>query len=54
VQLSGLGMRGFAALLWAPVYVVWKLTLARPFKKKNDTWIRTTRESESAGAKPPG
>jgi hypothetical protein len=46
VHLSGLGLKGLLALAWAPFYVLWKLTLIRPWKKKSDAWIRTTRESE--------
>jgi cellulose synthase/poly-beta-1,6-N-acetylglucosamine synthase-like glycosyltransferase len=43
--LSGVGPSGLIDLLWAPVYVVWKLTL--PFRdrsRRTKEWIRTTRE----------
>ena len=45
VQLSGLGARGWLMLLWAPVYVAWKLLLVRPWRRE-ERWIRTTREAE--------
>lgn len=45
VQHSGLGMRGVAALAYAPAYVLWKLVIARPFKR-DDAWIRTRREAQ--------
>jgi hypothetical protein len=47
--LSGVGPSGLLDLLWAPVYVVWKLTLR--FKDKGqiqedpEKWVRTTREA---------
>ena len=43
--LSGTGARGLGALLWAPVYVVWKLGLAlrRP-ARRGPEWVRTARE----------
>jgi 1,2-diacylglycerol 3-beta-glucosyltransferase len=47
VQHSGLGARGIVALLYAPVYVFWKLFVARPFKREpGGPWIRTRREAE--------
>jgi cellulose synthase/poly-beta-1,6-N-acetylglucosamine synthase-like glycosyltransferase len=50
--LSGVGLRGLLDLLYAPVYMVWKLALLlwRPSHKK-DEWVRTRREAETA-AKP--
>ena len=43
--LSGVGARGLLDLLWAPAYVVWKLTLRfRSKGQKPKEWIRTTRE----------
>jgi 1,2-diacylglycerol 3-beta-glucosyltransferase len=43
--LSGVGARGLLDLLWAPAYVVWKLTLRlRDRGQKPKEWIRTTRE----------
>lgn len=43
--LSGVGLRGFLDLLWAPVYVVWKLALAvRSSPSRQREWVRTTRE----------
>ncbi|HKY90426.1 MAG TPA: glycosyl transferase family 2, partial [Nevskiaceae bacterium] len=42
-QLSGLGIRGLAALAWAPLFVAWKLAL--PLRHgMPDHWIRTDRE----------
>ncbi len=43
--LSGVGARGMLDLMWAPVYVAWKLTLLfRREERKSDEWIRTRRE----------
>ena len=46
--LSGVGPAGLLDLLFAPVYVVWKLTLRlRPGKRRpKDEWVRTTREAQ--------
>jgi hypothetical protein len=44
--LSGMGARGLAGLAWAPVYVLWKLTL-RAGAAVPDAWIRTPREKAS-------
>jgi 1,2-diacylglycerol 3-beta-glucosyltransferase len=45
--LSGVGPRGILDLMWAPVYVVWKIGLAlRGAKNKKGEWVRTTREGE--------
>jgi hypothetical protein len=46
--LSGVGPRGLLDLLWTPVFIVWKLTLAfrRPEHARED-WVRTQREEES-------
>jgi 1,2-diacylglycerol 3-beta-glucosyltransferase len=42
---SGVGPSGLLDLLWAPVYVMWKLTLRFGKKGKGpNEWIRTTRE----------
>jgi hypothetical protein len=44
-MLSGTGARGLMTLLFAPVYVVWKLTLrAKPKTAKEPEWVRTSRE----------
>ncbi len=44
-RLSGIGPYGLIDLLWAPVYVIWKLTLRfRGKAQGQDEWIRTTRE----------
>jgi glycosyltransferase involved in cell wall biosynthesis len=43
--LSGVGPYGLLDLLWAPVYVIWKLTLRfRDKGKSEEEWVRTTRE----------
>ena len=48
VMLSGTGARGLLDLMWAPVYVVWKLVLSLSGTKKRSTdeWVRTAREGE--------
>lgn len=50
VLLSGLGLTGVLALLWAPVYVFWKITRVRPWRA-DQGWVRTQRESESGEAR---
>ncbi len=48
VALSGLGFfRGLWTLGWAPVFVVWKVLFARGGKKQQE-WVRTTREAEKS------
>jgi 1,2-diacylglycerol 3-beta-glucosyltransferase len=43
--LSGVGPYGLLDLLWAPIYVIWKLTLRfRDRGKSQEEWVRTTRE----------
>jgi hypothetical protein len=44
--VSGTGLPGLGALLYAPLYVLWKLQLAlrRPGKGRSE-WVRTTRET---------
>jgi glycosyltransferase involved in cell wall biosynthesis len=45
LALSGAGLRGLGALLWAPVYVIWKLWLAlRATGGEGRRWVRTARE----------
>jgi len=47
VQHSKLGSLGILVLLYAPVYVFWKLFIARPFGAGGTKrWIRTRRESK--------
>lgn len=43
IQHSGLGWKAITALAYAPVYVLWKLTLAR-FSNRPKQWVRTARE----------
>lgn len=44
IALSGVGLAGSLALLWAPVYIVWKIGLRlRPGKASSGEWIRTAR-----------
>jgi 1,2-diacylglycerol 3-beta-glucosyltransferase len=43
--LSGVGLYGLVDLLWAPMYVIWKLTLRFRHKGRSPKeWVRTTRE----------
>jgi 1,2-diacylglycerol 3-beta-glucosyltransferase len=43
---SGVGLIGLRDLLWAPAYVVWKMTLRFSDKgKQPEEWVRTTREA---------
>jgi cellulose synthase/poly-beta-1,6-N-acetylglucosamine synthase-like glycosyltransferase len=47
-SLSGVGLRGLVDLLWAPVYVIWKLTLRFGDKGRAPLeWVRTKREVHS-------
>lgn len=45
VILAGLGLRGLLDLLWAPVYIGWKLVLmlSRPAHQRGE-WVRTERQ----------
>ena len=44
--LSRVGLRGLLDLVWAPVYVCWKLALRFSASENGeDEWIRTTREA---------
>jgi cellulose synthase/poly-beta-1,6-N-acetylglucosamine synthase-like glycosyltransferase len=43
IMLAGGGWRVAAALLWAPVYALWKFTLFRRSGSRRDAWIRTRR-----------
>jgi cellulose synthase/poly-beta-1,6-N-acetylglucosamine synthase-like glycosyltransferase len=45
VWLSGVGPRAILDLMWAPVYMVWKVILSlRSPRSQNRQWVRTTRE----------
>jgi hypothetical protein len=47
VWLARVGPRVVLDLLWAPVYMCWKIVLAlRSSPSKNPEWVRTTREGE--------
>jgi cellulose synthase/poly-beta-1,6-N-acetylglucosamine synthase-like glycosyltransferase len=50
IWLAGGGARTLLALLWAPVYMVWKVVLAvrspRPSPAREGEWVRTAREGE--------
>jgi 1,2-diacylglycerol 3-beta-glucosyltransferase len=47
VWLARVGPRVVLDLLWAPVYMCWKIVLAlRSSPSKNAEWVRTTREGE--------
>ncbi len=44
--LSGVGLTGLLDLMWAPFYVIWKLTLRFTDKgRRPEEWVRTTREA---------
>ena len=45
-QLSRLGFKAALALLYAPIYVIWKIVLMLKPGGKNQAWIRTRRENE--------
>ncbi|MGO9994684.1 MAG: glycosyltransferase family 2 protein [Steroidobacteraceae bacterium] len=42
-QVSGIGWRGLPALLWAPVFMVWKV-LSLVSRRGTKEWVRTDRE----------
>jgi 1,2-diacylglycerol 3-beta-glucosyltransferase len=45
VWLAGVGPRAVLDLMWAPVYMVWKVALAlRASPSREREWVRTTRE----------
>jgi hypothetical protein len=45
VWLARVGLRGVLDLLWAPVYIGWKLALSlRRSSARRGEWVRTTRE----------
>ncbi|MCC7109310.1 MAG: hypothetical protein IT382_08490 [Deltaproteobacteria bacterium] len=44
ISVSGTGLGGFFALLGAPAYVVWKIVVARPWRR-TEQWVRTEREA---------
>ncbi len=45
--LSSTGARGLLDLVWAPAYMLWKLTLLFSSSEyKKDEWLRTTREQK--------
>ncbi|AHG87672.1 glycosyl transferase group 2 family protein [Gemmatirosa kalamazoonensis] len=41
--LTGNGLRAAADLVYAPVYMLWKLTVAAGRATRNDEWVRTSR-----------
>lgn len=46
--LSGVGYRGLMDLMFAPVYIAWKLSLAlRGGARRKEEWVRTAREGET-------
>jgi 1,2-diacylglycerol 3-beta-glucosyltransferase len=48
IVLSGVGIRGATALLWAPFYMLWKIgLLLRKSKHKKGEWVRTMRDEET-------
>jgi hypothetical protein len=47
LQLAGLGLRGAAALAWAPVYLAWKMLLhLRTASQRPGEWVRTARAGD--------
>ncbi len=46
--LSELGLGALTALMWAPIYVVWKFVLMLRPGRKNQAWVRTQRETEKS------
>jgi len=53
-MVSGTGVRGLSDLALAPVYVVWKATLASKTKATESAeWVRTAREEQKPEATPP-
>jgi 1,2-diacylglycerol 3-beta-glucosyltransferase len=46
VWLARVGPRVVLDLLWAPVYMCWKVVLALRASPKSPEWVRTTREGE--------
>jgi cellulose synthase/poly-beta-1,6-N-acetylglucosamine synthase-like glycosyltransferase len=51
VAMSGFGLRGLLDLLWAPVYIVWKLALRlRRSSAPSGTWVRTERAADTTSA----
>jgi hypothetical protein len=45
IWLANVGLRGVLDLMWAPLYIVWKVVLAlRPSGSQKGEWVRTTRE----------
>ncbi len=54
VQHSGLGLRAVQALLYAPLYVAWKLVVVRVWRSRGrEDWVRTRRSAEHDELKPP-
>ncbi|MBK8410142.1 MAG: hypothetical protein IPL19_19470 [Sandaracinaceae bacterium] len=48
-MLSGVGARGLLDLVWAPIYMTWKIWLALTSpRQRSDVWVRTTREGTKA------
>jgi cellulose synthase/poly-beta-1,6-N-acetylglucosamine synthase-like glycosyltransferase len=44
-RISGVGLYGLLDLLWAPIYMIWKLTLRFSDKGRTpEEWVRTKRE----------
>lgn len=47
--LSGMGLRGAAALAWAPFYLFWKVGLLLRHRRRSGEWVRTERERAPPG-----
>jgi cellulose synthase/poly-beta-1,6-N-acetylglucosamine synthase-like glycosyltransferase len=45
VVVANVGWAGVGALMWAPVYIIWKVALAvKQSRQRKDEWVRTARE----------
>jgi hypothetical protein len=48
-QVSGTGLRGLAALLHAPAFLVWRLGVAWTRRlRAPDEWVRATRDERTS------
>jgi GT2 family glycosyltransferase len=50
--VSGTGLQGLADLLYAPVFVAWKVALALHDRLSPHAWVRTAREGEAGTGHP--
>jgi cellulose synthase/poly-beta-1,6-N-acetylglucosamine synthase-like glycosyltransferase len=52
-SLSKTGLRGLLGLVFAPLYVAWKIWLRLRQPRNPSTWVRTAREPQDAASPPP-